>query len=123
MTEGKIFGQAPAIDLDVEAARQKALLTAIQNQDLFNLQLICQKVDLQLHFVKKHSDAEGLGVDVTISGSAVTALFSETQSRFLVTVKEENAAAFEKAVTDAIKIGAVTDSNRIVINGENGSVN
>ena len=27
---------------------------------------------------------------------------------------------FEKAVADAIKIGVVTDSNRIVINGENG---
>ena len=32
MTEGKIFGQAPAIDLEVEAARQKELLTAIQNR-------------------------------------------------------------------------------------------
>ena len=70
--------------------------------------------------MKKHLVAEGLGAGVTISGSAVTALFSETQSRFLVTVKEENAAEFEKAVADAIKIGVVTDSNRIVINGENG---
>ena len=122
MTEGKIFGQAPAIDLDVEAARQKALLTAIQNQDLFNRQLICQKADFAVALCEKAFGAEGLGAEVTISGSAVTALFSETQSRFLVTVKEENAAAFEETVKDAVKIGVVTDSDRIVINGDNGTV-
>ena len=54
-----------------------------------------QKVVLRLHFAEKAFGADGLGAGVTISGSAVTALFSETQSRFLVTVKEENATAFE----------------------------
>ena len=58
---------------------------------------------------EKAFGAEGLGADVTISGSAVTALFSESQSRFLVTVKEENAEAFEAAVQDAVKIGVVTE--------------
>lgn len=121
MTEGKIFGQAPSIDLDVEAARQKAVLTAIQNH------LVESATDLSeggfsVALCEKAFDADGLGADVTISGSAVTALFSETQSRFLVTVKEENAAAFEDAVKDAMKIGTVTESNRIVINGDNGSV-
>ena len=119
MTEGKIFGQAPAIDLEVEAARQKELLTAIQAG------LVQSATDLSeggfaVALCEKAFGAEGLGAGVTVSGSAVTALFSETQSRFLVTVKEENAADFEKAVADAIKIGVVTDSNRIVINGENG---
>jgi len=119
MTEGKIFGQAPAIDLEVEAARQKELLTAIQTG------LVQSATDLSeggfaVALCEKAFGAEGLGAGVTISGSAVTALFSETQSRFLVTVKEEQAADFEKAVADAIKIGVVTDSNRIVINGENG---
>ena len=100
MTEGKIFGQAPAIDLDVEAARQKALLTAIQNH------LVQSATDLSeggfsVALCEKAFGAEGLGAEVTISGSAVTALFSETQSRFLVTVKEENTEAFEDAVKDA----------------------
>ncbi len=119
MMEGKIFGQAPAIDLEVEAARQKELLTAIQAG------LIQSATDLSeggfaVALCEKAFGAEGLGAGVTVSGSAVTALFSETQSRFLVTVKEEKAADFEKAVADAVKIGVVTDSNRIVINGENG---
>ena len=121
MTEGKIFGQAPSIDLDVEAARQKAVLSAIQNH------LVESATDLSeggfsIALCEKAFDAEGLGADVTISGSAVTALFSETQSRFLITVKEENTAAFEDAVKDAVKIGTVTESNRIVINSDNGSV-
>ena len=119
MMEGKIFGQAPAIDLEVEAARQKELLTAIQAG------LVQSATDLSeggfaVALCEKAFGAEGLGAGVTVSGSAVTALFGETQSRFLVTVKEEKAADFEKAVADAIKIGVVTDSNRIVINGENG---
>jgi len=119
MTEGKIFGQAPAIDLEVEAARQKELLTAIQAG------LVQSATDLSeggfaIALCEKAFGTEGLGAGVTVSGSAVTALFSETQSRFLVTVKEEKAADFEKAVADAIKIGVVTDTNRIVINGENG---
>lgn len=121
MTEGKIFGQAPAIDLEVEAARQKELLTAIQAG------LVQSATDLSeggfaVALCEKAFGTEGLGAGVTVSGSAVTALFSETQSRFLVTVKEEKAADFEKAVADAIKIGVVTDSNRIVINGEDGTL-
>lgn len=119
MMEGKIFGQAPAIDLEVEAARQKELLTAIQAG------LVQSATDLSeggfaVALCEKAFGTEGLGAGVTVSGSAVTALFSETQSRFLVTVKEEKAADFERSVADAIKIGVVTDSNRIVINGENG---
>ncbi len=121
MTEGKIFGQVPAIDLDVEAVRQKELLSAIQNG------LVQSATDLSeggfaVALCEKAFGADGLGAGVTVSGSAVSALFSETQSRFLVTVKEENAAAFETAVKDAVKIGAVTDSNRIVINGDNGTL-
>ena len=71
-----------------------------------------------MRLCEKAFGAEGLGVDVTISGSAVTALFSESQSRFLVSVKKENAEAFEAAVQDAVKVGVVTDTDRIVINGE-----
>ena len=43
-----------------------------------------------------HLAANGLGAKVNITGDAVTALFSESQSRFLLSVKEENQAQFEK---------------------------
>ena len=121
MTEGKIYGQAPAIDLDVEAARQKALLSAIQNN------LVASATDLSeggfaVALCEKVFGTENLGADVTIQGPAVTALFSETQSRFLVTVKEEDIVAFEAAVQDAVKIGVVTDDAKLSIRGEENAV-
>ncbi|MEK3936552.1 phosphoribosylformylglycinamidine synthase subunit PurL [Sporosarcina sp. FSL W7-1349] len=121
MTEGKIFGRVPAIDLDVEAKRQQELLTAIQHE------LVQSATDLSeggfaVALCEKAFGTENLGAEVAISGSAVTALFSETQSRFLVTVKEENAAAFEKLVDDAVKIGTVTDNGRLVIKGDNATL-
>ncbi|MCM3639192.1 phosphoribosylformylglycinamidine synthase subunit PurL [Sporosarcina luteola] len=121
MIHGTIFGKAPAIDLEVEATRQQALLKAIQSR------LVQSATDLSeggfaIALCEKAFDAEGLGAEVTVTGSAVTALFSETQSRFLVTVKEELATAFEAIVTDAVKIGTVTDQNKIVITGDNDAV-
>ena len=117
MIEGKIFGKAPAIDLDVEVSRQKGLLTAIQSK------LVQSATDLSeggfaVALCEKAFDAEGLGAEVEISGSAVTALFSETQSRFLVSVKDEHTAAFEKLVQDAKRIGTVTAKEEIVIKGD-----
>ena len=81
---------------------KRSLLTAIQNQ------LVESATDLSeggfaVALCEKAFDAEGLGANVTISGSAVTALFSETQSRFLVSVKEENTEAFEKTVKMQLK--------------------
>ncbi|WP_060208873.1 phosphoribosylformylglycinamidine synthase subunit PurL [Sporosarcina koreensis] len=121
MVHGKIFGKVPAIDLEVEATRQKALLKAIQSK------LVQSATDLSeggfaVALCEKAFDAEGLGAEVTIKGSAVTALFSETQSRFLVTVKEELTTAFEAIVQDAVQIGTVTNQNKIVIKGDNDTV-
>jgi len=121
MVHGKIFGKVPAIDLEVEASRQKALLKAIQSK------LVQSATDLSeggfaVALCEKAFDAEGLGAEVTVTGSAVTALFSETQSRFLVTVKEELTTAFEAIVQDAVKIGTVTNGNKIVIKDDNDTV-
>lgn len=121
MVHGKIFGKVPAIDLEVEATRQQALLKAIQSK------LVQSATDLSeggfaVALCEKAFDAEGLGAEVTVSGSAVTALFSETQSRFIVTVKEELTTAFEAIVQDAVQIGTVTNQNRIVITGDNDAV-
>ncbi len=119
LLDGKITGQAPTIDLEVEAVRQKALLAAIQER------LVSSATDLSeggfaVGLCEKVFASNGLGANVTIPGSAVTALFSETQSRFLVSVKEEHIEAFESTVKDAVKIGVVTDDEKISIkNKEN----
>lgn len=114
LMNGRIFGKAPSIDLEVEAARQKALLQAIQAG------LVASAHDVAegglAVAIAETTFGTNLGVNVTLEGSATTALFSESQSRFVVTVKPEFAARFEEVVTDAKQIGVVTEEANIVIN-------
>ncbi|MFC5559138.1 phosphoribosylformylglycinamidine synthase subunit PurL [Ureibacillus thermophilus] len=116
---GKIFGKAPNIDLEVEAARQKALLSAIQAGLIQSAHDVAEG-GVAVALAEKTFGANGLGVHVKLEGSPVTALFSESQSRFIVTVKEENAQAFEQMIPDAQKIGVVTNDGKITIEGESG---
>lgn len=116
---GKIFGKAPFIDLEVEATRQVAILKAIR-EGLVQSAHDVSEGGVAVALAEKTFSANGLGVFVNLEGSAITALFSESQSRFVITVKEENAAAFENIVPDAKKIGFVTDDATITINNETG---
>lgn len=119
MVEGCIFGKAPSIDLKVEASRQHALLTAIQSGLVASAHDIAEG-GFAVALAEKTFGAKNLGVDVTITGSAITALFSESQSRFIVTVKEQNANAFEEIVKDAVNIGSVTSDTSVVIRNDQG---
>lgn len=119
MVEGRIFGKSPFIDLTVEAARQEALLTAIQSGLVASAHDIAEG-GFAVALAEKTFGANNLGVDVMISGSAITALFSESQSRFIVTVKEQNAKSFEEIVKDAVKIGNVTSDHAVIIRNERG---
>ena len=119
LIDGKISGKAPAIDLDVEVARQKAILEAIR-AGLVQSAHDVSEGGVAVALAEKTFAANGLGVNVTLTGSAVTALFAESQSRFVLTVKEENAAAFEQIVKDAQKIGVVTEDVKLTIHGDNG---
>ncbi|MEK4230866.1 phosphoribosylformylglycinamidine synthase subunit PurL [Solibacillus sp. FSL H8-0538] len=119
LLNGDISGKAPAINLDVEAARQAALLQAIR-AGLVQSAHDVSEGGVAVALAEKTFAAQGLGVNVTLEGSAVTALFSESQSRFIVTVKEADTAAFEEVVADAKKIGVVTNDANVTINGEAG---
>ncbi|QPQ34178.1 phosphoribosylformylglycinamidine synthase subunit PurL [Lysinibacillus sp. JNUCC-52] len=119
VNNGVISGKAPAIDLAVEAARQQALLKAIKAGLVQSAHDVAEG-GLAVALAETTFGAQGLGIDVTLTGSATTALFSETQSRFVVTVKEENAAAFVETVESALKIGVVTNDALVKINGDNG---
>ncbi|KOP79453.1 phosphoribosylformylglycinamidine synthase [Lysinibacillus sp. FJAT-14745] len=119
LNNGVISGKAPAIDLEVEAARQQALLKAIKAGIVQSAHDVAEG-GLAVALAETTFGANGLGLDVALTGSATTALFSETQSRFVVTVKEENAAAFVEIVKDAQKIGVVTNDALVKINGDNG---
>ncbi|MGE7953743.1 phosphoribosylformylglycinamidine synthase subunit PurL [Lysinibacillus xylanilyticus] len=119
LNNGVISGKAPAIDLDIEAARQQALLKAIKAGIVQSAHDVAEG-GLAVALAETTFGANGLGVEVTLTGSATTALFSETQSRFVVSVKEENATAFVEIVKDAQKIGVVTNDALVKINGDNG---
>ncbi|QPQ29146.1 phosphoribosylformylglycinamidine synthase subunit PurL [Lysinibacillus sp. JNUCC 51] len=119
LNNGVISGKAPAIDLQIEAARQEALLKAIKAGIVQSAHDVAEG-GLAVALAETTFSANGLGLDVTLTGSATTALFSETQSRFVVTVKEENAATFVEMVKDAKKIGVVTNDALVKINGDNG---
>jgi len=119
LIEGCISGKAPSIDLTVEAARQQSILEAIQ-AGLVQSAHDVSEGGVAVALAEKTFAAKGLGLDVALTGSATTALFSESQSRFVVTVKAEHAAGFETIVKDAQKIGTVTDDANIKISGETG---
>lgn len=119
LNNGVISGKAPAIDLEVEATRQHSLLKAIKAGLVQSAHDVAEG-GLAVAIAETTFGANGLGVDVTLTGSATTALFSESQSRFVVTVKEENAAAFVEIMKDAQKIGVVTNDALVKINGDKG---
>ena len=119
LVAGRIFGQAPSIDLNVEACRQKAILTAIQSGLVQSAHDVSEG-GVAVALAEKTFAANGLGIEATLTGSATTALFAESQSRFVLTVKAENVEVFENIVRDAQKIGTVTNDAKLTINGETG---
>ena len=114
MNGGRIFGQSPKIDLEVEKERQKTLLQSIQ-EGLVESAHDISEGGLGVALAEGLFTAEGLGLDVEVAGEIVTALFAETQSRFVVSVDETNKTAFESLVPDAKLAGTVTESGRYVI--------
>jgi len=116
LLNGRIFGKAPGIDLEVEASRQTQLLSAIQEGLVSSAHDIAEG-GLAVALAECVMNADGLGAKVVIHGEAVTELFSETQSRFVVSVKREHQEMFEQLV-EAKLIGEVTDEGVLLI--ENG---
>ena len=116
---GKYSGKAPAIDLQVEAKRQNSLATAIREGLVVSAHDLSEG-GLAVGLAESLFKGQGLGAQVNVTGDVTVALFSESQSRFLVTVKAENKESFEKLWTDASQIGSVTNDGKLTVsvNGE-----
>ncbi|ARI78590.1 phosphoribosylformylglycinamidine synthase subunit PurL [Halobacillus mangrovi] len=106
MLEGRHFGKAPAIDLEIESHRQNQVLTAIRSGLVESAHDLAEG-GLGVALAESLFEQE-LGCEVYVDGDVTTALFSETQSRFMISVKPDNKKAFEQAVADARLIGTVT---------------
>lgn len=115
---GRIFGKSPALDLTVEARYQQQILTAIKNGLVASAHDVAEG-GVAVALAESVIGSDGLGAEVELSGNVVSALFSESQSRFILSVKEENQLAFEEA-TDAVLIGRVVEQPilQVKVNGE-----
>ena len=121
MREGKIFGKAPALDLTVEKRRQQQILEAIRSGLVVSAHDLAEG-GLAVAVSESLFGTKGLGAAVTLSGELVSELFSETQSRFLLSVRPEQQKAFEAAVEDAKLIGKVTNSGVLTVDTVQGEM-
>ncbi|KEP30040.1 MULTISPECIES: phosphoribosylformylglycinamidine synthase subunit PurL [Bacillus] len=119
MTEGRIYGKAPEIDLDVELTRQEALLAAIQNGLVQSAHDVSEG-GLGVALAESTFGTDGLGAHIQIDLNSEASLFSETQSRFVVTVKPEHREAFAAAVKDAKEVGTVTNDGLFTVKNQEG---
>ncbi|KGP71313.1 phosphoribosylformylglycinamidine synthase subunit PurL [Pontibacillus yanchengensis] len=111
--EGTYFGTPPSLDMEVEQVRQTQLLEAIQSGYVSSAHDIAEG-GLAVALAECLFDAE-VGCDVRLEGEATTELFSESQSRFIVSVSPENKEHFEKVVSGARHIGVVTATETMSI--------
>ncbi len=114
MITGTYEGKPPAIDLETEKNHQQLVLQSIR-QGLINAAEDVAEGGLAIALAESMIRSNGLGLDVELKGDATTALFSESQSRFIVTVAPENQEIFEQQVPEATRIGHVTNDQMYTI--------
>ncbi|MGY3717687.1 phosphoribosylformylglycinamidine synthase subunit PurL [Sutcliffiella cohnii] len=113
LQNGKIFGAPPSIDLNVEMKRQAELLAAIRSGYVQSAHDIAEG-GLAVAVAESVMGNEHVGAKIRVQGDVTTALFSETQSRYIVSVKPEHRDAF-LALVDATEIGSVTTDSILSI--------
>ncbi|MEH7416111.1 phosphoribosylformylglycinamidine synthase subunit PurL [Neobacillus drentensis] len=121
LLNGRVFGKAPELDVTVEKERQNQVLAAIRAGVVQSAHDLSEG-GLAVALAESLFANEKLGAEVALAGDSVSALFSETQSRFLMTVKPEHKDDFEKLVADAVQIGTVTETSTLKIKNEDTSV-
>lgn len=114
LVHGEIFGKAPSLNLEVEKEFQNQILAAIRAGVVASAHDVSEG-GVAVALAESLMGANGLGAEVALEGeAAVTALFSESQSRFILSVKAEHQKEFE-CLTDAVLIGKVTDTSELTI--------
>ncbi|TGA96637.1 phosphoribosylformylglycinamidine synthase subunit PurL [Sporolactobacillus shoreae] len=113
MFEGKASGKPPVLNLELEKKRQSQVLAAIQSG------LVSSAHDIsEGGLAAAIADAvfgTSLGADLHFTTDPAVELFSETQSRYLISVPEASMKAFESAVDGAVLVGRVTRNDKITL--------
>lgn len=113
MLLGRIEGRLMSFDLQIEKENQHFVQTAIQNGWIASAH-DCSEGGLAVALAEATFEY-GLGIDVQLDLEPAL-IFSETQSRFVVSVRPENQEAFEAQMNQQTqKIGEVTATGRLVI--------
>jgi phosphoribosylformylglycinamidine synthase subunit PurL len=111
LQNGRIFGKAPELNVQLEKERQNQVLAAIRAGVVQSAHDLSEG-GLGVAVAESLFGQEQLGATITIKGNPVTALFSETQSRFLLTVKKEHQTEFESLVAAQL-IGEVNETRTL----------
>jgi phosphoribosylformylglycinamidine synthase len=112
---GSIFGRPPKLNLEIEKRNQQLLLKAIR-ANLVKSAHDVSEGGLAVCLAECLMSAESLGAQIDTAAADSTALlFSESQSRFVISVADGDKAAFE-ALTGAALLGRVTDTSRLEMN-------
>jgi len=119
MTSGSYEGVPPEIDLNKEREHQQYVLENIRAGLIASADDVSEG-GLAVTLAESMIQSDRLGLEVHLAGDATAALFSETQSRFVVTVAPENKDAFEKNIPEAVHIGHVTEEYvyKVQVNNE-----
>lgn len=120
LQNGRIFGKAPELNIQLEKERQNQVLAAIRAGVVQSAHDLSEG-GLGVAVAESLFGQEKLGAAITIEDNPVTALFSETQSRFLLTVKKEHQTEFESLVAAKL-IGEVNDTAVLKVNAENNTI-
>lgn len=117
---GKIAGRLMSFDLETEKTNQHLVTAAIQ-AGLVQSAHDCAEGGLAIALAESAFD-KGFGLNVTVSLPAAQ-LFSETQSRFVLSVAPDKQAAFEALVgAAATAIGEVTADGQIRMQAQDDAV-
>ncbi|MFD2211863.1 phosphoribosylformylglycinamidine synthase subunit PurL [Virgibacillus halophilus] len=118
LLEGSYSGKAPEIDLQVEKKNQEGLLAVIQGGMITSAHDVAEG-GIAVALAESLFSNNDLGAEVSLQGDMTTALFSESQSRFIVTIAVDHQAEAEALLPNATRIGRVTDcGNLTVLNGK-----
>jgi phosphoribosylformylglycinamidine synthase len=118
LQKAEISGLPPAIDLETEKKNQDLVLTAIK-QGLVKSAHDVSEGGLAVALAESLVDCD-LGAEIALSIEPLN-LFSESQSRFIISVAAEQAAAFE-SLSGLKPVGQVTDAAKLVIACNNEAV-
>ncbi len=128
-SRGSIGNAVPTVDIEGNLARYRALTRAIGRglaasaHDLSDAGLGTALAETAL--------AGGLGMEIELAAVVREGvdrddflLFSESAGRFVVTVKPDDAGAFEEVMAGTVyaRVGRVTEQKRLVIRGLSGAV-